>query len=492
MNRLQRSPRVVPAIKMKTICLGLLFAVPGLLALSSPIFAQATPPRFAYVASASGGSVPGYAIDAISGALSPLAGSPFPLVGSPGGLNTIAAHPSGQFLYGADPNGRIHGYRIHADGALTPLSGFPFTLPLERAPIGMLIDPTGKFAYTVNYPGLSGFQSIGVFAIDQVTGGMAPVPGSPFSIGQSTSFFIGPFAIDPLGRFLYITDEQHPDLYAFAIDHRTGGLTPVVGSPFPTGSESFAVTVHPNGRFAYAAAVGQLWEYAVNQTTGALTKIEIFPLVSSEGGELAVRIALDPTGHFLYAPTESDRIFAFSISSNGTLIANVLGSPFSTGSRTQPFALAMEPTKPLVYVTLLNARGVKGYTRDNATGTLTEMAGSPFVTNGEPRHIVTTSGPGCVDSLNVTYAAGTLHLGFTLFSSQPTLFSSWLFAPPGGVNLWSAPIQAIPTAISADLPIPGFPSIGPVAVLTSMVGQGISCWDLEVVNTSAPVGIGHE
>ena len=40
---------------------------------------------------------------------------------------------------------------------------------------------------------------------------------------------------------------------AYAIDAATGALMPLAGSPFASGMEPIAVTVSPNGRFAYAA-----------------------------------------------------------------------------------------------------------------------------------------------------------------------------------------------------------------------------------------------
>src|SRR5258708_6563829 len=42
---------------------------------------------------------------------------------------------------------------------------------------------------------------------------------------------------------------------AFTIDGTTGALTPVAGSPFPTGSSPDSVTVDPTGSFAYVANI---------------------------------------------------------------------------------------------------------------------------------------------------------------------------------------------------------------------------------------------
>src|SRR5208282_1840651 len=90
-------------------------------------------------------------------------------------------------------------------------------------------------------------------------GASLTVIGNPNSWSSST--FVGPYAsaIDPSGRFLYVTDTDSNTVYAFTIDPVKGGLTLITGSPFtgPTGNgfngfaEPRSVEVDPSGQFLY-------------------------------------------------------------------------------------------------------------------------------------------------------------------------------------------------------------------------------------------------
>lgn len=66
-------------------------------------------------------------------------------------------------------------------GALSPVPGSPFatdTLSVEVA-----VDPSGKFVYVAN--GDPPANNISAFAIDPSTGALTPVPGSPFAVGPN-------------------------------------------------------------------------------------------------------------------------------------------------------------------------------------------------------------------------------------------------------------------------------------------------------------------
>jgi hypothetical protein len=50
--------------------------------------------------------------------------------------------------------------------------------------------------------------------------------------------------------------------------------------------------------------------------------------------------------------------------------------------------------------------------------------------------------------------------------------------------LWSAPIPAISPATSFNVPIPGFPPLGTVYVITTLgPGTTTSCYDVKSINT---------
>ena len=130
------------------------------------------------------------------------------------------------------------------------------------------VDPTGQFAYVTGHQ--FGPAGISAFTIDATTGSLTPVPGSPFPTGALT----GAPVVDPTGRFLYVTSALGDQLWAYAID-ATGALTPVPGSPFPLSGDAGGVTVDPTGRFVYAgqrdqgqARNGDIAAYTIDATTG--------------------------------------------------------------------------------------------------------------------------------------------------------------------------------------------------------------------------------
>ena len=90
----------------------------------------------------------------------------------------------------------------------------------------------------------------------------------------------------------------------------------------------------------------------------------------------------------------------------------------------------------------------------------------------------------CRDTLSLSYVAGTLHIGFTLRSPGPATWSTWAFSSFGVVNLWSVEIPAALPEVSFDVPIPGFPAIGPLGIVTTLsTKQGATCFDWNVVYT---------
>ena len=92
---------------------------------------------------------------------------------------------------------------------------------------------------------------------------------------------------------------------------------------------------------------------------------------------------------------------------------------------------------------------------------------------------------GCGDTLTVTYAAGTLNLGFMLSTATPATWSTSIALQNVLYNLWSIPIPAVAPPVSFNLPIPGFPHVGPVLVQTTLSRPGgVTCVDWEVVDTA--------
>ena len=132
--------------------LGILVAALGFGAVGCSLSAPTTTTKhyFAYVVNGGAHTVSAYSINSSTGALTQVSGSPFATGTGPQG---IAADPAGKFLYvanyGAGGGNTVSAYMINASsGALTQVSGSPFTIGSSGSgPIALAVDPTGKFLY---------------------------------------------------------------------------------------------------------------------------------------------------------------------------------------------------------------------------------------------------------------------------------------------------------------------------------------------------------
>jgi 6-phosphogluconolactonase (cycloisomerase 2 family) len=224
--------------------------------------------KFLYAPDAANNVVAGFTIDASSGALASIQGSPFPAGLGP---QEVAVHSSGRFLY-VDPQGSISAFTIDSTtGALTEIAGSPFPTDTGYAPDGLVAHPSGKFLYAA----LPFENSIAAFSIDVSTGGLTPLAGSPFSIGQMGMFVISwSIATTPSGKFLYALDSGNGKVYGYSIDANSGALTAMAGSPFAIFIETFMSTlqVEPSEKFLYVGVeTGGMQAMNIDGTTGALT-----------------------------------------------------------------------------------------------------------------------------------------------------------------------------------------------------------------------------
>ena len=142
----------------------------------------ASGPAFAYVAKQGDGTVSAYSIDASTGALTQLTGSPFAAGTYP---VFVTVNPAGTFAYAANQYGNtVSAYSIDATtGALTPVAGSPFAT--GDSPVSVTVNPAGTFAYVANFgSGNNAPGTVSAYSINASTGALKPVAGSPFAAGN--------------------------------------------------------------------------------------------------------------------------------------------------------------------------------------------------------------------------------------------------------------------------------------------------------------------
>jgi 6-phosphogluconolactonase (cycloisomerase 2 family) len=102
------------------------------------------------------------------------------------------------------------------------------------------VDPRGRFLYAAN--NAAGGETVSAFTINSATGALTSVSGSPFFVGATA--IPGSLAIHPTGKYLYAASTNAPGtIYGFAIDQTTGALSAISGSPFIVGGTTSVTSV---------------------------------------------------------------------------------------------------------------------------------------------------------------------------------------------------------------------------------------------------------
>jgi len=297
---------------------------------------------YAYTLNQISRTVSAFKINTATGALTSVEGYQFAGDDYP---QSIASDPTGKFAYIAstkyDRSGYVSAYTINAStGALTPVAGSPFAAGIGA--ISIAVDPSGKFAYVANCLTNNEWTAdyVSAFMVNATTGALTPVAGSPFAAELGSHSVV----VDFSGKFAYVANMNSGNISAFTINASTGALTPVPGSPFntvdddPYSAPNF-VAVDSSGKFVYVVngIAGCISAFTINTSTGALTAVPGSPFAAWFDPK---SIAVDPTGKFAYvANFSSCNVSAFTISATTGALSTVSGSPFATGD--WPVAIAI-------------------------------------------------------------------------------------------------------------------------------------------------------
>jgi 6-phosphogluconolactonase len=304
---------------------------------TSPLGLALTPSKqFLYVANSRANTISIFSV-ANSGTLS-LIGAP---IQAGNGPDAAIIDPTGQYLlvtnnYGNNPSGGdISVFSINAgSGALTEVPGSPFSA--NANPTEIVFTHSGQFVYVTN-PGIG---MVTGFSFNSSNGTLTQLSSSPVPSGKGASGLV----VDASDQFLYVVNPAavNPPPYqattgnvsGFSIVPGTGALTALAGSPFTmiNGTGPSAITIDPTGRFVYAVSGGTnfaIWCFAITPTNGELTPVANAPFSLAAGGLFAL---FDPSGDFLYMGTSSGsglEAYTYDLSTGEPKL--IPGAPFSTG-----------------------------------------------------------------------------------------------------------------------------------------------------------------
>jgi 6-phosphogluconolactonase len=306
-----------------------------------------TSSHYVYATIPAANQIIAYREDPNSGVLTQISGSPY-TVGE--GAISLVLHPSGKFLYVANPGqggtgeNDISLFTIASDGVLTEVLPRASVAPNASQPQLLVMDPAGAFLYVMN----AGSSNISVFSIDSGSGVLTQVANSPFSIGALPLNM----QLTPSGNFLYVSLASQPNglIATFSV---AGGQLSLIGITSTAGINPYGLAINAGGTFLYAAndngASSSISIFTI-ASSGALAEIQGSPIAN--GYSSPVAMIFDPSGKYLYVANQgSSNVAAYTIDSTGLPVlttSTTTTNPVTT--EPSPSFLVADPTGKYLFV----------------------------------------------------------------------------------------------------------------------------------------------
>jgi 6-phosphogluconolactonase len=268
-------------------------------------------------------------------------------------------------------------------GALTALGVSPASV--GAVPSLLAINKAGSLLYEETSTG-----SIYVYVVN--SNGSLTLGNSN---GVVATVFANAMTVDPSGNWLLVGSTPltggSSTVQVYQINQTNGVLT-ATGSPLALDNGTLAkITFAPNGTNAFAAlGTGGVDALTFNSSTGVLGKLSVLlqPLGSSYADN---GLAVDPLSKYLFVTeTGTNGVRVLAINTNGTL-TEVSGSPYLTDLGAG--SVIVDKTGAYVYVANSGANSISGFALSSA-GVLTPLAGSPYTTGSAPESLAEDSSSG--------------------------------------------------------------------------------------------------
>jgi 6-phosphogluconolactonase len=296
---------------------------------------------------------------------------------------------------GSGANGTIDGYDLSNSAAsFVPLNGYTApAIPASDSGVGMVV-VNKKFIYAI-------FEISGElegWSINSSSGTLTALSGFPMTVSLNLPLQTGYFQMttDPGGNYLFISDSGGNEIFSYAINSSTGALTAASGSPFAVPSiEPGNIATDGLGRFLYVCTQtvheGGLFEAFSIGTGGTLTFIP--GSLNLTGGSNTWQLVGDASGKYLIGTSgynlalsglDDTHLYVYSINQSTGIASPATGSPVLT--QFSPYTIAMQPPSSngeFVYSFSINDtdsgfNGIEAFQLNTTTGALTEVSGSPF------------------------------------------------------------------------------------------------------------------
>lgn len=224
---------------------------------------------FSAITNSSDNTVSVYLVDQVTGSFTEVSGSPFATGVQP---FTVAFSPVVQGnLFAAITNlfdDTVSVYSVNqTSGVFTEIIGSPFTTGAQ--PWGMAYSPVvlgNLFAANTNV----NENTVTVFAVDQSTGALTPIPDSPFLTDSGpVQIAFSPIVAGQL--FAAVTNSNSNNVSIYGVDQASGIFTEFTDSPFATGDG-------PDGLSFSPVLSGKLFVAVANKLSSDLSVFELVPI----------------------------------------------------------------------------------------------------------------------------------------------------------------------------------------------------------------------
>jgi 6-phosphogluconolactonase (cycloisomerase 2 family) len=428
---------------------------------SSSGTSQSIYPRYAFVANDQDGTLSVYTVNATTGQLRHRTY----VAGLGNNPRDVALDPTGKFLF-VNVSGAPNGIRVFPFDATTGELGTSLFTPTGNGCRSFKFDAAGKYVYCTSGVDLR------AYSIDATTGALTPLANSPYTYAAGNNFMA--LAMDPSGKFLFMTDAVNNVVLTYAIN--AVGV-PLPGTAAATGLSPWGAAVDASGRYAYVANSGanSISAYSINASTGTLTPIDadgsLTGVQNFASGITPVFLAFNPAGDTLYvANVGNATISAFRLDSSTGALAHVVGSPFSVGVNL--YGIAVDPSGKFLYTADSSDNKVTLYSIDAATGAIVKT--SRISARKAPGAIAFSSG-----SAPVTYTPKAVYVA----NSWGNSISQFTVGADGSLSAMAPATVgtgATPVALATDL-------TGTYLYAAGSTAQTVSMYSLSGSGTLTPL-----
>jgi 6-phosphogluconolactonase (cycloisomerase 2 family) len=273
--------------------------------------------------------------------------------GAKSGPRGVIASPSGSFLYVANlGDDNIYEFSVNqTNGTLTPLSPPSVSNGNNTEPDELAMNSGGTLLWVTGAKG-----TVTAYTVNTSTGQITKKSSLG---GFNTPFGI---AVHPTLTVLYVSDTVTGLIQPLSYNTTTGALAanlPAVSSSDPNAVVPAAITIDAAGAalFTPDQGNGEVSSFAINSTTGALTRVGAF--TNSNVGDKPVGIGIG---------TNAGNEFVFTANFGGASVSSFLVTNSTTLNPPPALASGYNAPKGLV----VDPQNVFVYTADSGDGTVSQ------------------------------------------------------------------------------------------------------------------------